>query len=135
MRSLSRAALATGFKALNRSTYGAQADKILSGDHNADLLVKAATSPTTLSGTPGLQAIALALVAALVPQSAAAAVIARSLQLRWDQAAQVKVPGIALPHAAFIGEGGMIPVANGTSTIDAVLTPTSSRCLSSLPAK
>src|SRR4029077_4873610 len=92
------------------------------GDRDAETLTKAAQSPPTLSGTPALQQIALALVASLIPISASAALIARSLQLQFA-AAQVKVPGLHLPRAGWIGEGSAIPVSEGTTSIDAVLDP------------
>jgi hypothetical protein len=122
MRSLTRAVIATCLRAQSRSPSPA-ADRILAGDKDADLLIKAATSPTTLAGTPGLQGIALAFVDALVPVSASAALIARSLQLTFDGNAEIRIPGLSMPNAVFLGEGAAIPVAQGTSTIDAVLTP------------
>jgi hypothetical protein len=65
----------------------------------------------------------MAFAEALVPVSASAALIARSLQLEFDHNAEIRVPGLTLPHAAFIGEGAAIPVVQGTSAIDAVLDP------------
>jgi len=123
MRSLSRAALAIGLRGLSRTQHGNTIDALLSEDRNADLLVKASTSPTTLANTPALQGIALALVDALIPVSASAALIARSLRLQWDNNAQVKVPNLTVPPAAWLGEGTMIPVLQGTSTTSATLTP------------
>jgi hypothetical protein len=123
LRSLIRAAIALALRSLSSSEGGRVVDGILENDRDADLLVKAATSPATLAGTPALQQIALAFAEALVPASASAALIARSLQLEFDHNAEIRVPGLALPHAAFIGEGAAIPVVQGTSTIDAVLDP------------
>jgi hypothetical protein len=123
VRSLVRFCLAVALRSLSSSEDGRAVDGILENDRDADLLVKAATSPATLAGTPALQQIALAFAEALVPASASAALIARSLQLEFDHNAKIRVPGLTLPHAAFIGEGAAIPVVQGTSAIDAVLDP------------
>lgn len=123
MASLTRATLAVALRALSKTQHQAQIEKILAEDRNADMLVRAATSPATLAGNPVLQQIVLSFVAALVPVSASAALISRSLQLQWDRAAQIKVPSLHVPNAVFLGEGTMIPIVQGTSAIDAVLTP------------
>jgi hypothetical protein len=65
----------------------------------------------------------LAFVASLVPVSAAAAVIARSLRLAFDGAAQIGVPALTLPAAQWIGEGHPIPVSQGTTSPGAVIVP------------
>ena len=92
-------------------------------DRHADLLIRAATSPATLADTAALQQIALYFVASLVPVSAAAAVIARSLQLAFDHAAQISVPSLTLPHAAWLSEGAPLPVVQGTSSPGALIDP------------
>jgi hypothetical protein len=123
MKSLSRAALSVGLRALSRSQHGAQADRMLAEDRNAELITRASVQPSTLAGNPTLAQISLAFVDALVPVSAAAALINRSLRLQWDNAAEIHVPSLHVPNAAFLGEGVMIPVVNGTSSIDAILKP------------
>jgi hypothetical protein len=92
-------------------------------DHTAELLTRAASAPTTLANTAALQSVAMHFVASLVPVSAAAAVIARSLQLSFDHAAQISVPALTLPNAAWLGETSPIPVTQGTSSPGAVLVP------------
>jgi hypothetical protein len=92
-------------------------------DRAVELLTRAATTPTTFAGATALHQIALHFVASLVPVSAAAAVIARSLQLTFDQAAQLSVPALTLPHAAWLGEGLPIPVVQGTSSAGALVDP------------
>ena len=123
MQSLTRACLATGLRALSRSQYGATASKILAEDKNADLLTRAATSPATLAGTPALQNIALAFVEALQPVSAASALIARSLQLQWDNNAEIRIPNLTVPQADWVAEGGPIPVQQQLATTSAALDP------------
>ena len=92
-------------------------------DRHADLIIRAASTPATLADTAALQQVALYFVASLVPVSAAAAVIARSLQLSFDRAAQISVPALTLPNAAWLGEGQAIPVVEGTSTRGALIDP------------
>lgn len=92
-------------------------------DRHADLIIRAATTPATLADTTALHQIALYFVASLIPVSAAAAVIARSLQLSFDRAAQISVPALTLPHAAWLGEGAPLPVVQGTSSPGALIDP------------
>ncbi len=77
----------------------------------------------TLKDTEALQHLVLHFVAALTATAAAAAVIARSLQLSFDRAAQIGVPGLTLPVAAWLGEDTTIPIVDGTSSAGAVLDP------------
>jgi hypothetical protein len=92
-------------------------------DDDAQLLTRAASTPASLANTTALQQVTLHFVESLVPVSAAAAVIARSLQLSFNGAAQIGVPALTLPSAAFVGDGAPIPVAQGTSAPGAVITP------------
>jgi hypothetical protein len=119
MTSLARAAL---FAARScRDPDGAY--RALAGDRTGELLTRSPTTPTTLAGTTALQQIAMHFVASLVPVSAAAAVISRSLQLSFAGAAEIRVPSLSLPHAAWLTEGGPVPVVQGTSSAGAVLDP------------
>src|SRR5262249_36012846 len=78
----------------------------------------------TIGSQPTLARISRVFVEALVPVSASAALIARSLQLNFDNGvAEVHVPGLSLPNAAFVGEAAAIPVQSGTLLADAVLAP------------
>jgi hypothetical protein len=92
-------------------------------DRNAELLTRAASSPTTLAGTQALAQFSWQFVESLVPVSAAAAVLARSLRLSFDGAAQINVPALTLPYAGWVGEGAPIAVDQGTSSPGAVVTP------------
>jgi hypothetical protein len=92
-------------------------------DEVGELLTRAAVTPTTLANAPGLAQLTYRFVEALKPTSASAAVIAQSLQLSFDGAAQISVPGLSIPAAAWVGEGAPIPVQNGTSSATAQLTP------------
>ena len=90
-------------------------------DRIAELVTRAAQPPTTTTSALALRQIAMHFVASLVPVSAAAAVISRSLQLNFDQAGQISVPALTLPHAAWVGESMPIPVVQGTTTPGALL--------------
>jgi hypothetical protein len=93
-------------------------------DRACELLTRAPTTPTTLTDTTALQQVALFFVASLIPVSAAAAVIARSLQLNFDRrTAQISVPSLTLPHAAWLSEGAPLPVVAGTSSPGALVDP------------
>jgi hypothetical protein len=86
------------------------------GDAVSALLVRAATSPASLTSAEWAGALASTAVADFVgglgPVSAAAQLIATSLQLDLGRYAHVRVPGL-VPTAAlpvFVGEGREIPV-------------------------
>jgi len=96
----------------------------LGSDRLAEMLVtRAPTSPTKIADAAALAHVAYYFIASLVPTSAAAAVIARSLQLSFDNAAEICVPGLTLPLAAWVGEGNPIAVQQGTSSASTLLTP------------
>jgi hypothetical protein len=96
---------------------------LINNDHAGGLVLRSPTSPLKISDATGLTQLALHFVASLQPTSAAAQVIARSLSVSLGQAAQVSVPGISLPMAAWVGEGAPIPVQQGTTSTGAVLDP------------
>jgi hypothetical protein len=71
-----------------------------------------------------LGTVATAFLSALVPMSAAAALIERGLSLSFDGAATIGVPNIAPPSAAFVAEGLPAPVQQAsTSSAGASLVP------------
>jgi Phage capsid family len=111
--SLSRACIATGMRTLDRN-YGGH-EKTWPHDRDVELVLRAPMSPTSTTNAAALAQIAYAFVAALVPVSAAAALVARSLQLSFDGAASISIPSLTLPQADFVGQGKPIPVAQGTS--------------------
>jgi Phage capsid family len=117
MRSLSRAAIASARAALsgNQATPGQILRTTWGDDRVAALVLR---SPTTPTGTDSvaLQSVAVALLANLVPLSAAADLIARGLQLAFGNAGLINVPALALLTADFVGERKPYPVAQGTSS-------------------
>ncbi len=119
LTSVTRACLTVARNAHGRPTKSAWPD-----DRNAEmLLTRAAASPASLANAPALAHMAWQFVASLIPVSAAAAVIGQSLKLEFDGSAQINVPGLTLPSASWVGEGGSIPVLQGTSSPGGVVLP------------
>jgi hypothetical protein len=96
---------------------------IWSDDHAIDLVLRAPVTPTTTQSAATLATIKIALIAALVPTSAAARVIAQSLKLEWDGAYQINIPGLTIPRANWVSEDHAVPVEQGLSSAGAVVDP------------
>jgi hypothetical protein len=118
--SLTRAAIATATRHL--ANFGGPG-KSWPNDRDVELILRAPSSPATTVSNAALAHISTAFLAALVPVSAAAALISRSLQLSFDGAAAISVPTLTMPLADFVGQGKPIPVAQGTSSSGVVLEP------------
>jgi hypothetical protein len=109
--SLSRAAISTGLRALDRNFAG----PAWPHDRDVELVLRAPTTPTSTVNAAALARVAYSFLAALVPVSAAAALISRSLQLSFDGAASIAMPSLSLPLANFVAQGAPIPATQGTS--------------------
>jgi hypothetical protein len=118
MTSLARAAIDTA-----RSVHDRFAKSAWPDDQVAKLITRSAVTQTTLANAQVLQQVGLAFVASLTPVSAAAQIIARSLQLTFEGNARISVPSLTLPHAAWLGEGAPIPVVEGTSSPGTMVDP------------
>src|SRR5262249_16237452 len=81
-----------------------------------DLVLRAASSPTSLGGTPALARISVAFLDALTPASAAAAVLRAGLGVNFAGSSQISAPSVALPNASFVSESAPIPVAQAASS-------------------
>jgi Phage capsid family len=92
-------------------------------DRDIDLVLRAPVTPSSTTNTAALARVAYAFVDALVPVSAAAALVARSLQLNFDGAASIIIPSLTLPLADFVGQRNAIPVTQGTSSAGVTLSP------------
>src|SRR5262249_4413978 len=100
-------------------------------DRVTDLVIRAASSPAAISGTPGwaqsLAGVAIYdLIQSTVSLSAAADVIDRGLKLNMDGIAEHRVPGRVLNPAAagqWIGEGTAAPVRALSFSNAAILRP------------
>jgi Phage capsid family len=95
-------------------------------DRLAPLILRAATTPLTVAGAPGLTQIDIIddLMVLVGKISAAAQVMQAGLQLRWDGAAQISVPMLETnaSKVGFVAEGGAIPVS-AFSTLLASVSP------------
>jgi hypothetical protein len=93
-------------------------------DRQAALMLKAATSPLTVAGAPGLTQIDVVddLMVLVGRISAAAQVLQAGLQLRWDGAASIGVLLLETNPAkvGFVAEGGAIPVSAFTTLLASV---------------
>ncbi|MCD9110094.1 phage major capsid protein [Bradyrhizobium japonicum] len=118
LRSLAHAAIDTA-----RSVHDRFAKTGWPDDHVAKLITRSAVTQTTLADTQALQQVGLQFVSALVPVSAAAAVIASSLKLSFDGNARIGVPSLTLPHAIWLGEGQSIPAMQGLTTPGTLVDP------------
>jgi hypothetical protein len=118
MASIARAILVSARSCTDRSAHQA-----IRGDRQAQLMLRSAVLPTTTADAVALQQIVVHFVASLTPVSAAAAVLARSLQLSFDGASQIRIPSLVLPNAAWLAEGGPIPISQGVSTPGAAIEP------------
>src|SRR5260370_6473303 len=87
------------------------AERMWPGDRDVGLLVRGAVSPTTMGTAAALQHLTTTFVASLAPVSAAAILLERTLQLNFDGAGTISVPGFVADAsgASFVGEGAPIP--------------------------
>jgi hypothetical protein len=111
VRSLTRAAIATGVASFDSKQIHPQAyarDR-WQDDHVAGMVLRAAVTPASLAGNAALARVSLAFLETLVPVSAGADLLRRGLGLDFDGAASIRVPGISVPTADFVGEGAPIP--------------------------
>src|SRR5262249_45923644 len=115
--SLVRACIATGISSFDRKQIHPQAyAKDTWDDHVCDMVLRAAVSPASLSGSSALARVSLAFLETLVPVSAGADLLRRGLGLNFDGAASIRVPGISIPTADFVGEGAPIPAPLATTS-------------------
>jgi hypothetical protein len=127
--------LARACVAVARSASDLNSKKELAGDYarrtwrddrTCELVLRAASSPattTTAGWAAELAQIRTAFVAALTPVSAGADLLGRALQLSFDGAGKITVPGLTIPPAKFVRQGAPIPVGQGTSSAGPTLEP------------
>jgi hypothetical protein len=124
---LVRAAIATGLGALDRNAPGKSrhehAARRFGNDHALNLVLRAASQPATLAGNPVLAHVVVEYLKALTPISAGADLLTRGVGLNFNGAAQLNVPGIAIPTADFVAEGAPIPVVQAPTSAGTTLTP------------
>jgi hypothetical protein len=133
IRSLARACIATAVAASERPLRAADyAKRAWGDDHIADMVLRAAVTPASLAGNSALTSVSQAFLAALVPASAGADLLARGIGLDFGSAASIRVPAIALPTADFVGEGAPAPTQIAPTSAGPTLTPHKIMVLTSL---
>jgi hypothetical protein len=86
-------------------------------------LTRSPVSPTSVAATSALAHVQVNFLPSLVPTSAAAAVIARTLQASFEGAVSISYPTLTLPFSGWVSEGQSIPVLQGTSGAGVTLSP------------
>jgi len=129
---LTRAAIGVGIHALDKQTHPGDYVKRTWNDYLADMILRAPVTPSALAGNAALARVAVAFLETLVPLSAGADLLLRGLGLNFNNAAQIKVPGITIPTADFVGEGAPIPAPLITTSSGPTLTPFKIAALTSL---
>jgi hypothetical protein len=132
VRSLTRAAIATGISALDKQTHPQEFVKRTWDDHCSDMILRAAVTPTSFAGSPALAHVSVAFLESLVPISAGSDLLRRGLGLNFNGAASIRVPGITIPSSDFVGEGSPIPAPLVTTSAGPTLSPFKIAALSSL---
>jgi Phage capsid family len=121
VRSLSRAVIATGRAALDQNVRASDVARQWD-DHNVELVLRAAVSPTSMANSVAMSQVGAAFLSALVPASAGAALLARGVQLNFAGAATIGVPNVASPAADFVAENQPFPVRTAPTSAGATLS-------------
>jgi Phage capsid family len=85
------------------------------------VIQRAAVTVATTGNSAAVTQVAIKILAALLPVSAAAYVLSRALQIVFGHAIQVKIPTLTIPNASWVGESHAIPVVQGQSGPGALL--------------
>jgi hypothetical protein len=124
---LSRAALASALHAFDPQTPAVEiAKRNFGNDRGVELVLRAATGPAMTSVASWAGTLALVenvFLASLVGPSAAAALLARGLQVRFNGYAAVSLPTISAGQAGFVGEGKGIPVVAFQTASGVTMSP------------
>jgi hypothetical protein len=84
-------------------------------DHGAELVLRAAVTPTTTSSAAVLGIDAVAFLVSLAPQSAAARLFERALRIDLTGIDVTNIARLAVAVPGFVAEGQAIPVVAGTA--------------------
>jgi hypothetical protein len=138
MQSLTRACLAVARGVLDRSELaGDYAKRQWRDDRGVELILRAASGPALTSGATWagpLAQVAYAFLSSLVPFSAGADLLRRGLQLQFDGAGKILVPGLVFAPggADFVRQAAPIPVIVGTSSTQCTLEPFAFKAITEL---
>jgi hypothetical protein len=125
---LVRTCIASARHKLDKQVLPAEFARRTWGDGSApvEYLLRAASSAATTTAPGWAQELAHVVsifLPSLAPLSAGSALLARGLQLSFDNALAIKLPLIAQRTASFIGEQKPIPVVNFTTSAGVTLEP------------
>jgi hypothetical protein len=120
--SLVRAVIATSAGVLDKRTPAAKYARRWN-DGDADLILRAAVSPTTIGSAGPLAHVIISFLETLTPMSAGADLLSRGISLSFDGAAQIAMPAIGIPTGGFVAEGAPIPALTSLTTPGPTLTP------------
>ena len=125
---LVRTLIATARHQLDRSVAPAEVARRSWGDEAAQVayLLRAASSPAQITAPTWageLAHVVTIFLPSLAPLSAGVQLLARGLQLSFDNAAAIKLPLINQGQAGFVGETKPIPVVQFTTSAGVTLTP------------
>jgi hypothetical protein len=129
-----RACIAIGLNRLDRRPASEHA-KRWREDRELETVVRAATSPAAIANASALATAAYAFLSALVPVSAGIDLLGRGLGLKFNGAASIIVPSIAVPTAGFVSELSGFPVQQATTGPGTTLTPSKLGVLASLTSE
>jgi hypothetical protein len=122
--SLARAGVASARHAMDENVFPSDVlSRSWGGDRTADLILRAATSPASLTNTPDLAQVSVAFLESLVPVSAGADVLNRSIGVNLDGIASIKLPTMTTPTADFVGEAQAFPAVQLVTTAGATVAP------------
>src|SRR6516162_2168277 len=116
-RAIVRAAIATALGGYSRSVMPEQVIRSRwSGDSEAMLVLRAASSPASTTNTAALTQTTKTFLTALKPVSAGVDLLNRGIMLDFNGAASITLPALTVPAIDFVGEGLPIPAVAGTSS-------------------
>jgi hypothetical protein len=134
--SLVRACIAVGMGAVDPGKSATEHLKGMASDTTAGYLVRAASTPASLTTSTAVTRTIIAdFLAALGPQSAGAQLLQRALQFSFDGNAAISLPGFVADtnSVAFVADGAPIPVRQfAVSTPVPQLVPRKMAVMSSL---
>jgi hypothetical protein len=123
-RAIVRAAIATALGGYSRSVMPEQVIRSRwSGDSEAMLVLRAASSPASTTNTAALTQTTKTFLTALKPVSAGVDLLNRGIMLDFNGAASITLPALTVPAIDFVGEGLPIPAVAGTSSAGPSLIP------------
>jgi Phage capsid family len=126
LNSFTRAVIATGISKLEGRggvTASDYAGRRWPNDNAIDMVLRASVAPATIGTSGPIAVVTQQFFSTLVGVYAGASLLGRGIQLNFGGAAQINMPGIAIPTADFVGEGAPIPAVTAPTNAGASLVP------------